>query len=50
MCKFDGCETRAIYNFQGEKPRFCNIHKIEGMVNVNSRRCGKEKCFTPFLI
>ena len=41
----DGCSARPNFNVPGEtRPRFCNAHKTEGMVDVVSKRCAQEGC------
>ncbi len=31
-CEHEGCTTLAHYGDAGENPRFCNKHKLPGMV------------------
>ena len=33
--------NRAIYNFKGKPPDFCNCCKRKGMVDTNSNKCVK---------
>ena len=47
MCIHPGCKTRPYYNNEGEsKGLYCVTHKLEGMVNVISKTCKSEWCFT----
>lgn len=32
-CEYQGCSRRPVFSFQGEKPRFCVAHKLEGMLD-----------------
>jgi Holliday junction resolvase len=43
-CEHDGCKTRASYNIEGQKPRYCVVHKLEGMVDVKNKRCEHDGC------
>jgi len=45
ICKDPDCKKQAIYNVEGKKNGlYCSKHKIEGMMNVVSKRCIHEKC------
>ena len=45
MCKYEGCNTIPIYNFEGEtKKLFCVLHKKEGMVDVKNKKCIEKNC------
>jgi hypothetical protein len=44
-CEHDGCTTSPAFNTKGEtKGRFCGPHRLEGMVNVKSKRCEQIEC------
>lgn len=43
-CTFDGCETRAIYNYKGEKPKYCLAHSEPGMINIKDKKCSHTGC------
>ena len=46
-CIHENCMTLPIFNLQTEKkPLYCNIHKLENMINVISKRCIHENCMT----
>lgn len=43
-CEYgEGCEAFAVWAYSS-RPRFCSIHKEEGMRDVVSRRCQAELC------
>ena len=44
MCIQKGCKTRPSFNLEGEKAKYCGLHKLEGMVDVISKRCIHEGC------
>jgi hypothetical protein len=45
MCIHDGCKVRPVYNTDGEsKALYCAEHKLDGMVNVKSKRCIHDGC------
>ena len=44
MCKEKDCKVSPIYNIEGEKPKYCSIHKKDGMVDVVSKKCIYEGC------
>ena len=44
LCKHEGCKKHAIYNFEGEPPRYCGEHKEKGMVDVKNQRCEHAGC------
>jgi len=53
-CKFDGClntngkRKRASYNFEGLKPKYCVLHKHDGMIILKIRKlCIKCKKIRP---
>ena len=47
FCYHDGCNTRAGFNFEGEKkPLYCSKHKKDGMINIISKRCKSDWCDT----
>ena len=37
-CEREGCNTIAWYGYQGENSRFCNRHKLPGMVGTQRAR------------
>ncbi len=40
ICKYDKCTKHASSNLPGLKsPIFCATHKMEGMINVVSKKC-----------
>lgn len=44
-CEFYGCNTKATYNVPTIRSgRFCSLHKLAGMIDVNSTRCSFEGC------
>lgn len=44
-CEADGCTTIAGCNYEGKTlGRFCSAHKLEGMVNVVTRKCTQPGC------
>ena len=43
-CKFDGCEMRPSFNYQGKIAMYCEKHKQKGMVNIAHRTCQFEGC------
>ena len=44
MCIYTDCKIRSLYNFEGISAKYCSLHKKEGMVDVNSKRCIYEGC------
>jgi hypothetical protein len=45
ICKDADCKKQAIYNVEGKKSGlYCSNHKLEGMVDVKSKRCIHEGC------
>ena len=46
LCKHEGCSTRSSCNFEGKNALYCSEHKLEGMINVVSKRCLHEGCST----
>ena len=43
-CEHKGCVKRSAYgNIEG-KPKFCGVHKKEGMDNVRCKRCEHDGC------
>jgi len=46
-CEHHDCSKIPVYNSPGEsKARFCNEHKLEGMVDVKHKRCEHLGCET----
>jgi hypothetical protein len=43
-CVEPTCNTEPSYNLEGEKAKYCGIHKLENMVNVKSKRCSQDNC------
>ena len=45
-CQHPDCDVKyASFNYPGVKsPRFCFKHRLEGMINVKSRKCSFEGC------
>ena len=44
-CETAGCITRPTFNVEGSRvARFCATHKLDGMVNVKSKRCETAGC------
>ena len=39
ICNEVDCKKQAFYNTEGEKPKYCGIHKTNIMVNVINPRC-----------
>ena len=40
VCIHCDCKSRAVFNYEGLFVRlYCADHKLEGMVNVISKRC-----------
>ena len=47
ICVHPGCKTIPVYNIEGEtKKIYCAIHKLEGMINVKSKKCVHPGCKT----
>ena len=44
ICNYKKCDKNSIYNFQGEKPKYCVIHKLEHMIDVKHKRCVQDNC------
>lgn len=45
VCSYDGCKTRATYNFKGSKtPIYCAKHKEKLMVNIFNNVCEYKDC------
>jgi hypothetical protein len=45
LCREGNCKLIPSYNYQGNKQGiFCNIHKLEEMMNVKDKKCEYEKC------
>jgi hypothetical protein len=43
-CKFTDCKKSAIFNFPGEKPMFCKLHRQEGMQDTYNKKCLHPGC------
>jgi hypothetical protein len=43
-CEHEGCDKVASFGNIGGKPKFCGVHKKEGMDNVRNKRCEHEGC------
>ena len=47
MCKEKDCNTRPIYNYEGEKQAlYCKTHKLDGMIDVKHKTCKEKDCNT----
>jgi hypothetical protein len=45
ICKDADCKKQASYNVEGKKSGlYCSNHKLEGMMNVTSKKCIHEGC------
>ena len=33
LCEAEGCDSRSVYNFEGERPLVCGHHRAEGMAS-----------------
>ena len=45
ICIHEGCKTRSNFNIPGKKNGlYCDKHKLNGMINVNSKKCIHEGC------
>ena len=40
----NNCNTRAYFGFDGNKAEYCVSNRLEGMVNVKSKRCDHNNC------
>jgi len=46
-CENIGCIKLPVFNYiNSQKPRFCNSHKLTGMVNIKDKTCEFENCTT----
>jgi hypothetical protein len=46
-CIEPGCKILPVFNIEGEKTAlYCSTHKKEGMVNIISKTCKSEWCYT----
>ena len=43
-CVEPTCDKYPMYNYEGEKAKYCVIHKLENMVNVVSKTCIHPNC------
>lgn len=46
FCKFENCNVRASYNYDGEPAKFCVEHKEENMINTDAKKCEIDGCNT----
>jgi hypothetical protein len=47
ICQHEDCNIRSSFGSPDDrKPRYCAKHKLDGMVDVISRRCKYEGCPT----
>ena len=46
ICNEVDCKKQSIYNTECEKPKYCGIHKHNGMVDVVHPRCIENGCPT----
>jgi hypothetical protein len=45
ICIHEGCKVQSVYNKEGErKGLYCSTHKLDGMVDVHSKRCIHKGC------
>ena len=52
ICKHAGCKKRATYgyiinntnNFSSSKRLYCNLHKLNDMINLNNKCCIIKNC------
>ena len=45
MCKGINCKSRCYFNKEGEKKAlYCNVHKLEGMINIKNPICIYPDC------
>eukprot|EP00903_Cladosiphon_okamuranus_P005435 g5421.t1 len=43
-CEAVGCAKWPLYGNEGEKAKFCSLHKSTAMIDVRSRRCAAPDC------
>ena len=43
-CLENGCQTRAIFGFEGGNAKYCFKHKDNGMIDVKNKTCQYEGC------
>jgi hypothetical protein len=43
-CVEKDCNQRATFNKNGEKPKYCGLHKKKDMVDVRHKRCLEDGC------
>ena len=43
-CQHDQCKKRPHHAFEGEKPKFCGAHRLQGMVDVHNKHCQYDEC------
>jgi hypothetical protein len=46
LCINKDCKKQSYYNIRGSKPKYCGKHKLDGMINVLSKKCFHENCET----
>ena len=45
ICNHDECEKRSSFNIEGKiNALYCVTHKLNGMINVNSKTCSQNGC------
>lgn len=44
MCCVIDCSTSKSYNFKGLKPKYCGLHKLDGMINTKHELCTENEC------
>jgi hypothetical protein len=44
QCITQGCGKYSIFGEKGGDPLYCDIHKLENMVNIKKKYCLEEKC------
>ncbi|CAI2174051.1 13049_t:CDS:2 [Funneliformis geosporum] len=45
LCKYPGCQKKALFSVEGSLRTFCGQHKQGGMINVASRKCAHSDCY-----
>jgi hypothetical protein len=43
-CVEPTCDKYPIYNYEGEKAKYCVIHKLVDMIDVKNKRCVQDNC------
>lgn len=45
-CRHQGCQKQASFGFEYTKSLYCSAHKLNGMVDVKSKKCKHSNCKT----